>query len=973
MRLAATWWGRSQFWSGPLDEKGAPPPDCAAFDRLYNVSRTDIEEYETTGVAAPDLYDWPTGLGAPTLAPPGNRLDDDGDGDVDEANEELLFDITVPLAERKYRVIDLAAGERPAILGDQSIWWIMNDRGNERPQIVGSRTPPIGLEVHAMAFAFNVGGDVGNTTFYKYNLYLHGSTPLDNAYSAFLVDPDLGSYWDDWIGSDTVRGMGFAWNADNDDEGGNGYGSPAPAVGFDFVQGPIVPSKGDTAVVSGVQHPNYRNLQMAHLRPEWDWPGEFGARPNDLFYMFMRGRWWDGRPLTVGGNGRDFSDEPIDFMFPGDPGYSDAECHYWSQCNWDGAGTDYRSHDQRFVMSTGPFTLEPLELQHVVFAIVWAQGLNNFDSVQRLKKANDLVQSLHDANYQKPSPPDAPDVTATPMDQEVLLEWSSAPTSNNFLESYTVIDPFARLDANEYAFEGYEVIQYENELDKIGQTIAVYDVPNGVQRVIEASPRGLERITATGTDRGVQTHHAVTGLTNYKTYYFGVQAYAYNEASTPKIFRGPIQHVEVIPTRPVSEISDLALAALANGSAPDFVFENHGVGDGTVTANIVNPRSLKEAIYTVEFYDVEGVALAGVAEDVGMLDPRVEQVRAKQHRVETVTFNIRRNGAVVFDGSVIGQPAPSWPNTGLYLDGLQFSIVSQGAGFRDFLVTANALGALDPPESAILGGLGFPDPQDLGGGTIGRQQSTASVRWGLNAGGSESGLYGSVEEATSFLGRVLRLGDNLVALGGHDYEMRFTQRCADGINGITEPADCLALRPFGQSPPVMEVPFELWDAGIKTPNDPSDDVRLVPAICDTALCGGGRMDGAFDIGGDHPASDGADDPLSDWVYFYRTEDISPGESGYARTGMTAAAWRKPWRGSCSYWKMAARSHRTCRHGLKWGRSFVSRRQSRFSRATCLRRLPWGTESRRRTWRHPGSGCKTLVLCRTHTRERPATR
>ena len=40
------------------------------------------------------------------------------------------------------------------------------------------------------------------------------------------------------------------------------------------------------------------------------------------------------------------------------------------------------------------------------------------------------------------------------------------------------------------------------------------------------------------------------------------------------------------------------------------------------------------------------------------------------------------------------------------------------------------------------------------------------------------------------------------------------------------------------------------------------------------------MDGAFDIGGDHPASDGVDDPVSDWVYFYRTEDLSPGESGY---------------------------------------------------------------------------------------------
>ena len=873
LRMAATWWNRSQFWSGPLDEYGAPPSDCAEFDRLYNVNRADIDEFEATGVATSDLQEWPTGLGAPTLAPPNNHLDDDGDGEVDELDEEVLFDISVPLAKRKDRVIDLAAGERPAILGDQSIWWVMNDRGNEHNTISRSKTSPIGLEVHGMAYAFNVGGDVGNTTFYRYNLYVHGSVPLDYAYVAVFLDSDLGDYQDDWIGSDSLRGMAYVWNSDNYDGGGDGYGISPPAIGIDFIQGPTVPSIGDTAFVSGSPIPDYRSLKMAHMRPFWDWPIE--SRIN-VFYTWMRGRWWDGRPLTIGGNGRDWSNEPIAFMYPGNPGYSDAQCQFWSQCNFDDRGSDFKTRDQSFFASTGPFTLEPEELQQVSFAIVWARGTNNFDSVQELKKADDVVQTLHDANYVFAVPPDAPAVTTIPMDRQVILEWSNAATSNNFLESFKATDPKSRPGVNVYEFEGYEVIQYANELDQIGQTIAVYDVPNGVRRVIEGVLGEPGYISATGTDSGVQTYHIESGLTNYQTYHFGVQAYAYNESSYPKVLRGPAARVEVVPTSVASGVSDLAVDALTRGIGSEFVFEHHGFSDGFVTADVVVPIAVQDATYSVVFYAADGMARTHATEPADVLDPALTE----QFAEPAITFDIRRDAEVIFDGSTVGQPLPDWPNATMRLDGLQFTVTSPETGFNDFVVTANASGQLDPPESAIFDGLGFPDPRDLGSGTIGRQQSTANVRWGINAGGIETGSYGEIASAGSFLGQTLRLGGNQSELGSSDYEIRFTKRCSDGLNGITEPTDCLALRPFGQSPTVMEVPFEIWDTGINTPNDRVDDVRLVPAVCDTALCSGGTEDGIFDIGGDHPASSEVDDPASDWIYFYRTEDMTPGESGY---------------------------------------------------------------------------------------------
>lgn len=67
-----------------------------------------------------------------------------------------------------------------------------------------------------------------------------------------------------------------------------------------------------------------------------------------------------------GGNGRDFSEDCTAYMFPGDPGASDDDCQYWSECISDGARTDVYAADRLFVMGMGPFTIEPGDFQQVV-------------------------------------------------------------------------------------------------------------------------------------------------------------------------------------------------------------------------------------------------------------------------------------------------------------------------------------------------------------------------------------------------------------------------------------------------------------------------------------------------------------------------------------------------------------------------------------------------------------------------------
>ena len=84
-----------------------------------------------------------------------------------------------------------------------------------------------------MAYAFIANGAIGNTTFYKYNLHYKGTGPLLESYFSVFADVDLGDFTDDYVGSDTLLGLGYNYNADNADDGGccGEYGTPPPAAG----------------------------------------------------------------------------------------------------------------------------------------------------------------------------------------------------------------------------------------------------------------------------------------------------------------------------------------------------------------------------------------------------------------------------------------------------------------------------------------------------------------------------------------------------------------------------------------------------------------------------------------------------------------------------------------------------------------------------------------------------------------------
>ncbi|CAN0064777.1 unnamed protein product, partial [Laminaria digitata] len=351
-RGAATRYGPWEFWAGPLDERGNPPEVCKNYDNIWEIRTKDISSFLAASHISDNLKNWPWYLGAPVV---------DGDGDPDNYN--------------------LAGGDLPELFGDQRLWWIMNDRGNTHE---ATDSEPIGLEVHASVHAFNHPGFISNVTFYDYLLINKNTSDFTNAYLAFFNDIDLGNFDDDYVGSDSLLHLGYAYNADNYDEGA--YGDAPPAIGVTFLKTALAPTDGLDNDRDG-DIDEFQEMIGTSGFATYNGGGGVVGDPSTLsdYYNYMQSRWKDGKSFTLGGSGRHFSMIPAKFVYPGDP----VSRQGWSEFNPDPVGGTLppaNAADRRSLTSTGPFTIASNDTLNIRLAVVWSRGNSNLDSVTALKR-----------------------------------------------------------------------------------------------------------------------------------------------------------------------------------------------------------------------------------------------------------------------------------------------------------------------------------------------------------------------------------------------------------------------------------------------------------------------------------------------------------------------------------------------------------------------------------------------------------
>lgn len=814
VRVAGSRYSGFNFWPGPLDSAtGRPvnPASCDAYDRIYSVTRTDIANFAAGNGATLDLAEWPVDLGAPVV---------DGDG-----------------VDGNY---NLDGGDRPDIIGDQGVFWVMNDVGG--PHTL-QQSDPLGIEVQVLAFSFSRADALGSTTFYRYRVINKGPTPIEQTYLSIFSDVDLGDAGDDYVGYDVDLGLGFAYNSDDSDVGGlnGGYGAVPPAIGYDFFQGPIV--NGDTLAATAFSY--FQNVNN---------PAVGDPSTAERIYFYQQGLWGDGTPMRANGDGYDeLSSFPITkFAFPGDP----VTKEYWSEVNNDGALKTNGAGDRRFVIHTGPFTLQRNDPQDIVFGIVFAQGADRFSSITALRAADRLAQTAYDNGFRLAPPPPAPPLCvrgnanlapgsgncleSVSLDGQATLVWGYPASSSNYLGQFEVTDVLLDADVvddSTYNFEGFNIYRYPTaDFDESSrQLVATYDIVNGVTRVIDqvfSSALGdlAPTVVARGTDSGIQYSYRLPNLTNYTDYYYGVSAYSFNEESTPKVIESSPSKIVVRP------------AGLTSGRKTQSAFGDgfvgvttNAIGAGVIGASVVDPTAITGNSYEVRFYnpkDKDGNIVGGA-----------------------VTYNIvnATTGDVIVDGQAAyartGRVLPQGENV-VVAQGLSFTIQGPEPGFDSFQVIRNAAGPIVPPTGGSADFAGFPVPKRPGA-----EQQVGPAIWFFSTGGR-----GTFEE---WLGRVVR-GDNGDRLFPYDFEMRWSGTSIGAKDGI-----------FGQEGANPTLPFELWNTGIGTPNNAADDYKMIPIFLDI------DNDGTYNLSAlDSPISGAANDPETDWIYWYEPADKSPGTAGY---------------------------------------------------------------------------------------------
>lgn len=561
LKLAATTFGDgNDFWTGPLSvnlgtgnydarypvgddatrdfgEASILPEECAKYDKFFTITKAEVIQFitwweinngviESDGEAIPEpsaesldrILNWPA-HGDPTLgqdhylAPFYDRAPEEGatgngiynpmeDGDYPWYDDILGRD-------------DITCGSdrRISLFGDETHWWIFNDKGNIH---TSSNGDPIGMEIRAQAFSFTTSDEINSMTFYNYEMINRGTQTLYNTYFAQYVDPDLGDPFDDYVGCDVSRGLGYAYNGDNYDgdfQGAPGYGNNPPAIGVDFFEGPYQDADGrdnygpyrdsltglpaemdvfaaiaDNGIVYSGLGVGYNdgiidNERFGMKRFSYYINGAAAAKSDPStaaqFYNYMSGRWRYGDDMIYGGDGFGVGMH-ADYMFPGDSdplnwstAGSQPPFDGWSETNTDGAGGSNQPGDRRFVQSAGPFTLKPGAINNITVGFVYARSIDGdlLASVRALKVADTKAQSLFDNCFELLDPPNAPILTVQELDQELVLMLSNPVNSNNYQEKYKQEDKINIVDPADgsavydkfYHFEGYQIFQLRDE------------------------------------------------------------------------------------------------------------------------------------------------------------------------------------------------------------------------------------------------------------------------------------------------------------------------------------------------------------------------------------------------------------------------------------------------------------------------------------------------------------------------------
>ncbi len=726
-------------------------------------------------------------------------------------------------------------GDIPGYPGsDQTVWTVANDLPDE---FAGGSTvsvseggwgsPPIGFEIQITLWGYDApqSSPLANVMFKEAKMIYVGlpggpdNAKLDGLYFTQWADPDLGTYQDDYVGSDKELSLGFVYNGNRfDDQFKDGFNSAVPAAGHDFLEGPKVDLNGDGKLDTlGMTSFSYFASSGSVSDPS------SGTYVGTLqWYNLMEGY----LPRPEYPTQQPFID-PITglaekIVLSGDPIHGSG----WVD------GIVLPAGDRRYVMSSGPISMALNDTQKIVTALVGGMGTDNLTSLATLKFNDRHVQYMYDKNFILPSKRTAPNVSAFGGDKEVFLDWNNEFNRQNLENSNSTHLPF----------EGYKLWQLTDETGQSGWPLATFSKSEGNIYIDQVDPgTGLvnTRLLHQG-DKALAHQYIVTqdhqgnSLENNRTYYFGLQAYS-KSSSTVKTTStiensyassGYLKIVSITPRNGVSGVDYKDNVWYTNTDTSGFtVTHTAGSSDGQVNVRITNPEKIRAGTYDVKF--------------------NLDTPNLYWDLVDKVT------GDVLLDNYSISDQSDSLYEGNDF--GFQVRVAGPPEAFNNFIVVANKGPHDDGSGNMTECTENSPcqGSQDWGGFPTtftGRINQSDGKAWFFHAGGAADNTYDIM------ISRIIR-GSGWQYLIPNDFEYRFTY------------ADSNYAYAAYTTGSLVKVPFEVWDI--------TNGVRLIPWFYD--------FDGNEEWGlhpTDHPGSGGSNDPYTDWTYPHLPADVSKGDTGY---------------------------------------------------------------------------------------------
>ena len=374
---------------GPVDIVNQKRDTSSQFQRLWKIDQNTIDfhiaNWNQSKYTLPvSIKDWPGNGNSNTAKILAPFEDIDGDS-IYEPNQ----------------------GEYPVILGDQAIFLIANNFKNNPIDSIYQYVPdpndprviidsifqgistPMQIEIHMMVYAYSSSSkEVSNSIFVNTKLFHRSnSDALDHNNFKFSTfnDFDIGGPTDDYVGTDSIRNMVYAYNSVRNDIGNlqiKGYSRNLAAQGVKYLNSSLANSIEYTDPFTGI----WRHLKR-------------------FVIPLQRSKWINGRNLTYGGDGFTYctdTNKLTNYYFSGNPVLIN-DSSQWTALNWCPATSlqsPSPSGDKRII---GTPNL-PSQFNHSTsiefdYAYVFAQDTGGVvASVATLQIAADSVQAFYDRN-----------------------------------------------------------------------------------------------------------------------------------------------------------------------------------------------------------------------------------------------------------------------------------------------------------------------------------------------------------------------------------------------------------------------------------------------------------------------------------------------------------------------------------------------------------------------------------------------